>query len=84
MEILLWLVPPAVVTVLAMLWAAWAGRDRRRPDADDSDEAYERFAAALQKPHPARGQGVSAAPRDAVSGVAVRRSRPTGDARTPR
>jgi len=74
-EILLWLVPPAVVAVLAMLWASWAGRDRR-PDADDSEEAYERFAAALRRPHPAQGKGVGPPPRDVVSGVAVRRSRP--------
>lgn len=77
MEILLWLVPPVVVTALAVLWAVWAGRDRRPPDEDDSDAAYERFAAAVSKPHPTRGKGVGPAPRDIVTGVAVRRSRPT-------
>jgi hypothetical protein len=76
-EILLWLVPPAVVVTLAMVWATWAGRDRRPPDQDDSEEAYERFAAALQKPHPTQGKGVAPPPRDVVSGVAIRRSRPT-------
>lgn len=84
MEILLWLVPPAVVTALAMLWAAWAGRDRRPPDAEDSDAAYERFAAALQRPHPTRGKGVGPAPSDVAGGVAVRRSRPTRDPRPQR
>jgi hypothetical protein len=83
-EILLWLVPPAVVTLLAMLWAAWASRDRRRPDVEDSEEAYERFAAALRKPHPAKGKGVGPPPRDVVSGVAVRRSRPVRQTRTGR
>jgi hypothetical protein len=83
-EILLWLVPPAVVTLLAMLWAAWAGRDRRRTVADDSEAAYERFAAALRKPHPAKGKGVGPPPRDVVSGVAVRRSRPVRQNRTGR
>jgi hypothetical protein len=83
-EILLWLVPPAAVTALAMLWAAWAGRDPRPPDAEDSDAAYERFAAALQKPHPTRGLGVGPAPSDVASGVAVRRSRPTRGAQARR
>jgi hypothetical protein len=75
-EILLWLVPPALVTALAMLWASWAARDRRRPDDEDSEAAYERFAAAVQKPHPTRGRSVGPAARDVVSGVAVRRTRP--------
>ena len=84
MEILLWLVPPATVTLLAMLWTAWAGRDRRPPDAEDSEAAYERFAAAVQKPHPTAGMGVRPQRRDTVSGVAVRRSRPSGQTRTGR
>ncbi|MDQ4008249.1 MAG: hypothetical protein M3211_09180 [Actinomycetota bacterium] len=84
MEILLWLVPPATVTVLAMLWVAWAGRDRRRPDAEDAEAAYERFAAAVQRPHPTAGKGVRPATRDTVTGVAVRRSRPSAPSRTGR
>lgn len=84
MEILLWLVPPVAVTLLAMLWAAWAGRDRGRPDAEDSEAAYARFAAALTKPHPAAGKTVRPASQDVVSGVAVRRSRPTPDSRPRR
>jgi hypothetical protein len=83
-EILLWLVPPAVVTALAMVWAWWAGRDRRRPDAEDSDAAYDRFVQAVQKPHPAAGKGVGPAPTNVVGGVAVRRSRPTRDLRPRR
>jgi cytochrome c-type biogenesis protein CcmH/NrfF len=31
-EILLWLVPSGVVLVIAMVWAAWAGRPRREDD----------------------------------------------------
>ena len=34
MEILLWLAPAAVVTVLAMCWAGWAGRERPEPDRE--------------------------------------------------
>ena len=34
-------------TVLAMLWAAWAGRDRGEPHRDDSDEAMRRIQRAL-------------------------------------
>lgn len=83
-EILLWLVPPATVTVLAMMWTLWAGRDRSRADADDSEAAYERFAEALQKPHPTRGKAVRPAATGGASGVAVRRSRPLPDARPRR
>jgi hypothetical protein len=70
--------------VLAMVWALWAGRARRRPDDGDSEAAYERFAAAVQKPLPTRGQGVAPPPRDSVSGVAVRRTRPTREPRAGR
>ena len=47
MEILLWLVPSGVVLVIAMVWAAWAGRPRREDDRR-SDAAYERFLADHQ------------------------------------
>jgi hypothetical protein len=83
-EILLWLAPAALVTTAAMLWAVWAGRDRRRPDEGDSEAAYARFAAAVQKPLPTRDQAVGPRSRDVVSGVAVRRSRPSRHARTGR
>ncbi|MGH3357001.1 MAG: hypothetical protein ACRDOJ_13970 [Nocardioidaceae bacterium] len=84
MEILLWLVPPAVVTALAMAWAGWASRDPRPPDEEDSAAAYDRFAAALQKPHPAAGKGVGPAPTDRASGIAVRRARPARDEQASR
>lgn len=76
MEILLWLVPAAVVTTVAMAWAAWAGRPRREQTAR-SDAAQERFARALAKPHPgaARSVGLPARVRDRSTGIAVRPSR---------
>lgn len=75
MEILLWLVPAAVVTTVAMAWAAWAGRPRRE-QTTRTDAAHERFARALAKPHP----GAARTPlpprvRDRSTGIAVRPSR---------
>ena len=52
MEILLWLVPAAVVTVLAMLWVSWLGRDGR--GEVDQEVAVARLAAALGREHPGR------------------------------
>ena len=74
MEILWWLAPAGVVTVLAMLWAAWAGRPRRE-DQDRSEEAYARFAAAMAKEHPAAGRPRPTRVRDRSTGIAVRPSR---------
>ncbi|MPZ60022.1 MAG: hypothetical protein GEU93_01745 [Propionibacteriales bacterium] len=79
MRILLWLVFPAVATLVAMLWAGWSGRPQRAQDARESAAAYERFAAAVRKPHPTQGRGVSAARVERATGIAVRRPRP-GDA----
>ena len=50
MEILLWLVPPAVVTVVAMVWVAWLGRAGR--GEVDREEAVHRLTKAMQKEHP--------------------------------
>ena len=75
MEILLWLVPAAVVTTVAMAWAAWAGRPRRE-QTTRTDAAHERFARALAKPHP--GAARTTLPprvRDRSTGIAVRPSR---------
>jgi len=69
-EILLWLVPAVVVTVLAMLWVGWVSREDRREV--DADVAVRRLGAALEKPSRAR-YAVPPAPRDSSSGVAVRR-----------
>jgi hypothetical protein len=73
-QILLWLAPPAVVTVLAMIWAAWAGRPQRE-EAQRSEAAYERFAAAIAKEHPAAGRPRPYTVRDRSTGIAVRPSR---------
>ena len=73
-EILWWLAPAGVVTVLAMLWATWAGRPRR-DERDRSEAAYERFAAAIAKDHPAAGRPRPVAVRDRSTGIAVRPSR---------
>ena len=75
MEILLWLVPPAAVTVLAMLYVAWAGRDHR--GEIDRDEAVERLGKALdgrtRRSNRLPGYAVDRAPRERSTGVAVRR-----------
>ena len=74
MEILFWLVPPAVVTVLAMIWATWAGRPRR-VEADRSEASYERFAKAITRDHPGAGRPRPPVVRDRSTGIAVRPSR---------
>ena len=71
MEILLWLVPAAVVTVLAMCWVGWAGRERAEPDRE---VLLRRLEKGLSTETPLR----YAAPRperDRSTGIAVRRSR---------
>ncbi|MCX6397841.1 MAG: hypothetical protein NTV23_15245 [Propionibacteriales bacterium] len=50
MEILLWLVPAAVTTGLAMLYVGWVGRERSEREPTEADQ--ERFAAAIMKPLP--------------------------------
>ena len=55
MEILAWLVPAGVVTVVAMLWAAWAGRPRpddRAVQAQRRDADHEKLARAITRQHP--------------------------------
>jgi len=68
-EILLWLVPAAVVTVVAMLWVAWAGRDGR--GEVDRDVAAERLGRALAKELPAGARRTSPPARDRSTGIAV-------------
>ena len=72
MEILLWLVPPAVVTVLAMLWVAWLGREGR--GEVDREVAVRRLGEALSKePRPAAQRYAARQPlRDRSTGIAVR------------
>jgi hypothetical protein len=75
MDILLWLAPSGVVLVIAMAWAAWAGRPQREEN-DRSEAAYEKFSRAISKPHPAAGSPRPATgSRDRSTGIAVRPSR---------
>ena len=73
MEVLLWLVPSAVVTAVAMLWVAWVGRDGR--GAVDRDEAVRRLGAALEgRSRPLPGYAAGDRSREPSTGVAVRPS----------
>jgi uncharacterized membrane protein YccC len=81
-EILLWLAPTAVVAVVMMAWASWAGRPRRE-QADRSEAAYERFARAIAREHPGASRPRPMVARDRSTGIAIRRTRSTGDAGTP-
>ena len=74
MDILWWLVPPVVVTALAMLWVTWLARSGR--GEVDRDVAVERLARALRKEHPAttRQSPATSRPRDRSTGIAVRPS----------
>lgn len=69
MEILLWLVPSLVVTVLAMTWVTWLGREGR--GEVDRDVAIERLAKALAKP-PVHGASTARRARQRSTGIAVR------------
>lgn len=82
--VLLWLVPPVVVTVAAMLWVSWLGREGRGEVS--REEGLRRMAVALGDARPrwrrttrrrsAPGYAVAPVARDRSSGVAVRRARP--------
>jgi hypothetical protein len=75
-EILLWWLPPAVVTLVAMLWVSWLGR-ARDVGPDRSEAAQERFAAAIMKDFPSEVTRQVSAPRplrDRSTGIAVRPS----------
>ena len=75
-EILLWWLPPAVVTGVAMLWVSWLGR-ARDVSPDRSDAAQERFAAAIMKDLPSEVTSRVSAPRplrERSTGIAVRPS----------
>jgi hypothetical protein len=82
-EILIWLVPSGVVLVIMMGWAAWAGRPQRE-ETDRSEAAYERFAKAIAKEHPAAGRARPPVVRDRSTGIAVRPSRRSSDESTRR
>mgnify|MGYP006910360433 CR=1 FL=1 len=86
MEILLWLVPPAVVTAVAMVWVTWLGRDGR--GEVDRDVAVRRLGEALEKRTERPGYAVGSPERDRSTGIAVRPSRastpPPGDEQAQR
>jgi hypothetical protein len=71
-EILLWLVPPAVVTLLAMGWVSWLGRAGR--GEVDREEAVRRLSAAMVRDHPGTRLPRPARTRDRSTGIAVRPS----------
>ena len=79
MEILLWLVPPAVVTLIAMAWVSWLGREGR--GEVDREVAVRRLATALEpsarrrRRRPAPGYAAQAPAPDRSTGIAVRPSR---------
>jgi hypothetical protein len=71
-EILLWLVPAAVVTLLTMLWVGWWGREGR--GEVDRDTAVRRMGEVLARPAEPRVV-VRGRERDRSTGVAVRAPR---------
>ncbi len=83
MEILFWLVPPVVVTFVAMLWVSWLGREGR--GEVDRDVAVSRLAEALQRDHGAQQLPYAARTpvRDRSTGIAVRPSRAPRAPTTP-
>jgi hypothetical protein len=81
-EILLWLLPSLVVTVAAMLWVGWLGREGR--GEVDRDVAVERLARALAKEHPAARRTVPERVRDRSTGIAVRPTSHQGEAGSTR
>lgn len=73
MEILLWLVPPVVVTGIAMAWVSWISRDGA--GEPDPDVQAARLAAAMQRKHPGLTAKAPVRARDRSTGLAVRPSR---------
>jgi hypothetical protein len=73
MEILLWWVPPAVVTLVAALWIGWAGRTRE-VSTDRSEQSQQRFAEAIMRELPTGNVGPARPVRDRSTGIAVRPS----------
>ena len=71
MEILLWLLPAALITGVAMVWAAWIGRER--PERARTEAEQDRFAEAILRPLPPAARN-RPRPRERSTGVAVRRT----------
>lgn len=71
MEILLWLLPPVIVTFLAMAWVGWVGREGR--GEVDREELVRRLGAALEREQPPR-PALLPRRRERSTGVALRRT----------
>ena len=73
----MWLVPPVVISLVAMGWVSWLGRQGRHEV--DREAAVRRLGEALSDERRARrptdGYAPRVPPRDRSSGVAVRPSR---------
>ena len=78
MEILLWLVPPVLVTLVAMAWVGWVGREGR--GEVDREEAVRRLGAALDRAPGSGRRRVVVGPvrarrrHERSTGVALRRT----------
>ncbi|WP_322936804.1 hypothetical protein [Nocardioides bizhenqiangii] len=74
MEILFWLVPAGVVTLVTMLWVGWWGREGR--GEVDRETAARRLGEALGREQKRRpGYAVARRTPDRSTGVALRPSR---------
>ncbi|MEZ0579144.1 hypothetical protein [Nocardioides sp. MH1] len=74
MDILLWLVPAAVVTLVTMLWVGWWGREGR--GEVDRETAARRLGEALSREQKRRpGYAVARRAPDRSTGVALRPSK---------
>jgi hypothetical protein len=71
-QILLWLVPPLVATLVAMAWASWASRDTAEADPE---QAAARLERALSERPPVRYAPRRPPVSDGGHGVAVRPAR---------
>jgi hypothetical protein len=73
-EILFWLVPAGIVTLLTMLWVGWWGREGR--GEVDRETAARRLGEALgREPKRRPGYAVTRRTPDRSTGVALRPSR---------
>ena len=72
-QILLWLVPPLVVTLVAMAWVSWASRDTAHQV--DPEQAAARLEKALRTRPPVRYAPRRPPVSGGGSGVAVRPAR---------
>ena len=70
----MWLVPPVVVTCVAMVWVSWLGRAGR--GEIDREVAVRRLAEAMQRePKQPAAYSARTPARDRSTGIAVRPSR---------